>query len=473
MVSYSFNNALFQDAVLFFASGVITRGLFAYICFVVLATLLAALCACSPDGASSHLLGAAGCWRNAYAAGWADVTLNTLTAFLLGLLVNNVLNRWWTTRVMVQDAINSCAQVLFLLTASLKPRAGREAPELELRDGTLRGIARRLKLAFRILLLSAKTDYSKDRIGVRGAKARRTFVAKEVEDYYDALSRPKPDEPPRSVGRTALLTLEERATLGNKRHAYVVLAWITRDAMALVEGKHVGEARFGDVLAALSKLRALCEDVPMFTRVQLPFVTVALVVRGARCAARSHAHTHTRAHTHAHAHTHTHAHAHTRGSAQAVVVHLTIFQLMYCSASYIAAGLVAREFGLKAFAGLFSITVLPTVYLSILCVPRAPHLHKRALRRPSAPLFTAAIAPRPPLPPFPHPYLFRKMQSLLSNRAFGAGGPPAHYPARGSKPSHTLRMYLPPRNPKQPLGSLRATPRIFQCASLRRCWTRC
>jgi len=312
VVSYSFNNALFQDAVLFFASGVITRGLFAYICFVVLATLLAALCACSPDGASSHLLGAAGCWRNAYAAGWADVTLNTLTAFLLGLLVNNVLNRWWTTRVMVQDAINSCAQVLFLLTASLKPRAGREAPELELRDGTLRAIARRLKLAFRILLLSAKTDYSKDRIGVRGAKARRTFVAKEVEDYYDALSRPKPDEPPRSVGRAALLTLEERATLGNKRHAYVVLAWIARDAMALVEGKHVGEARFGDVLAALSKLRALCEDVPMFTRVQLPFVTVALVVRGARCAARSHAHTHTRAHSHAHAHTHTRTRTHTR-----------------------------------------------------------------------------------------------------------------------------------------------------------------
>jgi len=48
------------------------------------------------------------------------------------------------------------------------------------------------------------------------------------------------------------------------------------------------------------------------------------------------------------------------------VVHLTISQLMYTSASYIAMGINGQENGLKALAGLFSICVLPAVYLSIL-----------------------------------------------------------------------------------------------------------
>jgi hypothetical protein len=189
---------------------------------------------------------------------------------------------------MVQDAINQCVQVLFLVTAAAKPRRWRSAEELALRDATVFSIQRRLQLVFRILLLSARTDYSKDRIGKRGKENRADYVQREVEAYYDRLMVATAKRPP-------LLLREERAALENRRHAYQVLAWVCRDVMTLVEGKHLGEVRLGEVLATVGKLRALCEDVPMFTRVQLPFVTVALV---------------------------------------AVVVHLTIFQLMYCSASY-------------------------------------------------------------------------------------------------------------------------------------------
>lgn len=189
---------------------------------------------------------------------------------------------------MVQDAINQCAQVLFLITAAAKPRKWRSAEELALRDATVCTIQRRLKLVFRILLLSARTDYSKDRIGKRGKGKRLDYVQREVEAYYDRLMVATEKRPP-------LLLAEERAALENRRHAYQVLAWVCRDVMTLIEGKHLGEMRLGDVLSTVGKLRALCEDVPMFTRVQLPFVTVALV---------------------------------------AVFVHLTIFQLMYCSASY-------------------------------------------------------------------------------------------------------------------------------------------
>ena len=91
-VSYSFNDALFAHSFrFFFSGGILTRGLLAYICLIFLITLLTALCACNADGVSSNLLGSAGCWKNNYQASWSDMTLNVLTAFLLGLLVNNVL----------------------------------------------------------------------------------------------------------------------------------------------------------------------------------------------------------------------------------------------------------------------------------------------------------------------------------------------------------------------------------------------
>jgi hypothetical protein len=91
-VFYSFQDALFLHSFRFFlAGGILTRGLLLYILCIISATLLTALCACNADGVTSHLLGGAGCWRNSYSATWSDMTLNVLTAFLLGLLVNNVL----------------------------------------------------------------------------------------------------------------------------------------------------------------------------------------------------------------------------------------------------------------------------------------------------------------------------------------------------------------------------------------------
>ena len=145
-------------------------------------------------------------------------------------------------------------------------------------------------------------------------------MLREVSKYLEGLTVAKDHRP-------ALLTQEEFTALDNKRHAYHVLAWVVRDAMTLVKNKHVGEMRMKEVIDTVGKLRALCEDVPMFTRVQLPFVTVSMV---------------------------------------AVVVHLTIFQLMYVSASYIGTGVAERELGLKVVAGLFSVCVVPAVFLSIL-----------------------------------------------------------------------------------------------------------
>lgn len=178
-LSYSFNKALFDHAFFFFISGgILTRGLLLYLFFIVLVTLIAALSACATDGVSSFLTGpGGGCWRNVYTAGWADMTLSSLAAFLLGLLVNQVLTRWWTTRMMVQDAINQTVHVFFLLTVCSESTRWRSAAELAQRSRTLDNVKRRLKLAFRILLISARTDYSVDRIKVTDNSVDRIKVS--------------------------------------------------------------------------------------------------------------------------------------------------------------------------------------------------------------------------------------------------------------------------------------------------------
>lgn len=336
VVEYDFRKALFgYSFYTFFAGGVMSKSLVAYLLFVIGGTLLTATASCAQVAGApprSYLLGERGCWRNVYAMSWSDITLMTLTSFLLALLVNNVHTRWWTCRTMVQDLTNSAVHVWFQLHVGMAPSAGLTPQQAKARVVLMRRVERRLRLAF-MALYSASTDADND----KGA----------AMDYLEMLKLHTPPKPPRHFhGRHALLTTNEMeelssndATTGVKtyhRHTHLVLGWLARDVTALCASAepggrgpspHVDSGRLADLLSAIARLRTLSEDLPMQCRVQLPFATVSMA---------------------------------------ACVVHLTVFQIMYTSASYIGAGLHTPEMGTKALAGLFSVCVLPAVFLSIL-----------------------------------------------------------------------------------------------------------
>ena len=328
VVEYDFRKALFgYSFYTFFSGGVMSKSLAAYLLFVIGGTLLTATASCAQTAGApprSYLLGERGCWRNVYAMSWSDITLMTLTSFLLALLVNNVHTRWWTCRTMVQDLTNCAVHVYFQLHVNMAPSTDLVPQQAQERVVLMRRVERRLRLAFNMALYSASTDADNDK-----AAAMK---------YLHELKLHTPPTPPRHWhGRYALLTDNEMeelssldATTGNKtyhRHTYLVLGWLARDVTALCKSPHVDSGRLSDLLSSIAKLRTLSEDLPMQCRVQLPFATVSMA---------------------------------------ACVVHLTVLQIMYTSASYIGAGLHTPEMGTKALAGLFSVCVIPAVFLSIL-----------------------------------------------------------------------------------------------------------
>jgi hypothetical protein len=224
--------------------------------------------------------------------------------------VNNVIQRHWTTRTMVQDVLNTSVQVYFNLRVMLEViPASASATAVGERDAVLARIRRRLSLAFRVILLAARTD-------VEGAHVHEEVAA--------ALGRLRAERP---GGVGPLLSDEEAAVLGEHRRVYVVLGWVLRDLVGLVDHGHVHAMRLGDLAAAIGKLRTLGNDIPMYVRVQLPFAAVALV---------------------------------------ACVVHLTLAQVVYVSASFIGAGFATPNMSAKAFSGIFAVVVIPSVFLSIL-----------------------------------------------------------------------------------------------------------
>ena len=394
LVEYSFHDALFRDSFFFFwHGGIVSKSLFIYLLGIVLVTLLAATATCLPGSATSSLLLGAdgGCWLNTYETGWGDITLLNLTSFLLSLLVSNVTSRWWQTRLLVQDASNAAVQLFFSLHGALEPLPP-ASPAAAPRARILASIKRRLRLSFRIMLIAASTDETES-------------CSAKVDAMLDKLTRPSacacaapppfsPAEPSCAgcgrARRGALLLRSELALLQRHRHAYLVLGWLQRDLAALGKGGHL-ERGLGECQALVGRLRALAEDVPMHVRVQLPFVTVSLV---------------------------------------ACVVHLTILQIMYASASYIGAGLGNAALRPKAVVGLFCICVVPGVFLCILKMqallsnpfgkvrargPRElvvgsrppPHTHispRPAYARPSHTMATTRCRPDSPSPAHARPH---------------------------------------------------------------------
>lgn len=327
VLEYNFRAALFRRAFeAFFSGGVISWTLGAYLIVIIFFTVLAATAACPQQlnaPLRSHLLGVGACWRNTYAVSWGDMTLLPLTSFLLGLLVHNVHSRWWTCRTMVQEVLNHAVHVFFLLHVAMTPDP--VVGDKRERDAIVLRVERRLNLALRLVVFSAQTDMN----------ASKTLTGIYLEKLVKGL--PPAPELGHIHGRPALLTAAEMVELGHQgagigdtvfhRRTYLVLGWLARDLCTLCNNGHVDSARLSDLMTAVGKLRVLGEDLPMFCRVQLPFASVSLV---------------------------------------ACVVHLSIFQICCTSASYIGAGLAEPELWTKALVGLFSLCVLPTVFLSIL-----------------------------------------------------------------------------------------------------------
>jgi hypothetical protein len=240
-----------------------------------------------------------------YVFSWADTTLLALSSFLLSLLLNSTVNRFWVMRTMVQEAINTATHIYFTLHVALEPRAATScAAVTDERNVAVAAISRRLRLALHIMFVSARTE-------VAAAPQDDSDVARELDS---ALS-------------SGLMTRAEATVLGRHRHAYVVLGWVLHDVHALAERGILTPMRLGDFISSLGKLRALCIDVPLFARVQLPFPIVSLV---------------------------------------AIVVHITLLQITYIAASFIGAGVATPGLASKAFSGLFSVLFVPLVFLSIL-----------------------------------------------------------------------------------------------------------
>ena len=317
---YDFHDALFSHAFLYtLGYGLLSWQLMVYIVLLVLASVLGGLAVCLPGSASSSLLTGpgGGCWSSGYQFSWADLTLGTLTSFLLSLLVNNVLTRWWTVRSMVQDLCNTVIQVVFTLSFAQEPRGkGLGEEEWAERCADFRAakarIKRRMYLAFELMLITASTQDVKD-----------DDSCASMQGAYNGLL----DRTDLILGRgEPLMTRAEWDQLGHHRFAVAPIAWCVRDAQGLLDRDIINSLRYNDLLALLVKLRTLLNDVPFTVRVQLPFVAVSLV---------------------------------------ACVVHLSLWQLVYISSSYIGLGLAGNQGG-KAWAGLFSVALVSTVYLSIL-----------------------------------------------------------------------------------------------------------
>lgn len=142
---------------------------------------------------------------------WSDLTLMPLCSFLLGLLVNNIVSRHWTTRTMVQDAMNTTAQIYFSLRVFSERTPEREKDELAAISTAFANIKRRLALSFRIMLLAARTDIHGD--------------TKEIEATFARFRE----------GPHPLLLEPEARALHTHRHAYTILGWVMRDILALAD----------------------------------------------------------------------------------------------------------------------------------------------------------------------------------------------------------------------------------------------
>ena len=220
---YNFHSALFSRAFLYTAcNGLFSWQLLAYVLLLVLASLLGGLSVCLPgEPGSSILTGAGGgCWNSSYAFSWADMTLSTLTSFLLSLLVNNVLTRWWTVRAMVQDCTNTIIQVVFTLSFAQEPRAkGLSEEEWAARAADFRAakarIKRRLYLAFELMLITASTQDIKDDTSCTSLHAAYNGL---LERSDHVLGRGEP-----------LMTRAEWDKMGHHRFAAAPIAWCLRD----------------------------------------------------------------------------------------------------------------------------------------------------------------------------------------------------------------------------------------------------
>lgn len=367
-VSYDFSRALFGGAPQFFWRTA-TPGLVAYHLFLIVATIVAALCSCPQQNNApswSVITGYAGCWSNQYQMGWSDLTLMALCSFLLALLVNNVTARYWSLRLLVQDAINTNVSLFNNVNFWLK----RHWTSEEEKDRTSKEeenncihiterIERRLSLAFHFMLVAARTGFKVDMEMPGGARTSSEGKVTTVFEDEIAFCSERPwvaweEEIPRNtvVGQNPkaivvgtvegqlskkvegqlpkLIIKGEAEILRQQKHnaASTILSWVQRDIQQLYEKKHFqGDCKLSDFFSTLATLRKIANDLPMQVHVQLPFITVAMT---------------------------------------ACVVHLTIFQVCYVSASLIGAGISTPFIGAKALTGFFSIVFVPAIFLYIL-----------------------------------------------------------------------------------------------------------
>ena len=132
-----------------------------------------------------------------------------------------------------------------------------------------------------------------------------------------------------SLVRRGLLTAAEAAQLAGHRSTNVVVGWMLRDLAALADRGFLLNAgpAMGNLNGLVARVRTTLVDIPMYVNVQMPYVVVSLT---------------------------------------ACVVHVFLLQVVYVSASYIGAGISTPGLGSKAFSGLFSVIVVPTVFLTTL-----------------------------------------------------------------------------------------------------------
>lgn len=308
VLSYDFSRSLFRDAFLYaLLGGVMTPGIAIYVAFLATVSIITGLSACPADPAPptswSSLLGNRGCWAgNVAPLTYSDISLLSLTSFLLSLLANNVANQWWTMRTMLQEAINVSVSAYTELIVLLD----RRIPNAD-RDFAVAAFKRRLRVAFQIALIAARTDVS--------------LPSSEAFAAFKTLEEPSAD------GRPPLLLPAEAAALGDRRRSQIVLGWALRDVQVLCDKGKIPMLRMGDFHASLSRLRVLYNDIPFMARVQLPFAATSLT---------------------------------------ACVVHVTLWQMTYVSASLIGDGVATPGQSIKAVSGIVSIIVLPMAFLCIL-----------------------------------------------------------------------------------------------------------
>lgn len=185
------------------------------------------------------------------AGGTSNITLTALVAFLEGLFINTLLNRWWALRMHVLGHVGLHNQVVIQISSALANGglASSSPRYMEKARKAINSIYRYLSVANYLVIMDANDD--------------KDFI---------------------SLYKKGLLTQFEYLTLQTSSGSpNVVYGWVDTKLQKLADAGYlgsfpgVGDANLQSILDVVGKARANCIAVGVYIHTQLPYPLMQLI----------------------------------------------------------------------------------------------------------------------------------------------------------------------------------------------------